>query len=377
MQWSSLHSPDPAATDPASLEAMRRRFVEALRRAEIIALVNAAETADELAAELADELSEAYEAEVVFVAEAVPDEREWRLLAEVGAPGLEPDGLARWGPVLEAMVTERAVAAAGEDLLGRGGRSGLIAAEPLGDNRQLVVGVVRLYTLGFPDSERALLEAIMTSAGHALKRLWGEAERERLIAQLRETMIGTAAALANTLEARDDYTGGHAREIAELAVALGERLGLAGDELEELRFGAIFHDIGKIAVPDEVLRKPAALTAAEWRLMERHTVVGAEILEPIPSLGDVRDLVRHSHERWDGEGYPDGLAGERIPLGSRVIAVVDAWHAMVTDRPYRDAMSAGDADRELRAHAGSQFDPSVVDAFLAARSADGAGPAQD
>ena len=209
----------------------------------------------------------------------------------------------------------------------------------------------------------------MTSVRHAVQRLRGADERDALIEQLRETMIGTAAALANTLEARDDYTGGHAREIAELAVSLGRRLGVADDELDELRFGAIFHDIGKIAVPDEILRKPEPLTPNERALMERHTVVGAEILEPIPTLGSVRALVRHSHERWDGTGYPDGLAGESIPLGSRVIAVVDAWHAMVTDRPYRDALPDEAAELELRANSGSQFDPVVVDAFL-----DGARP---
>jgi putative nucleotidyltransferase with HDIG domain len=178
-------------------------------------------------------------------------------------------------------------------------------------------------------------------------------------------MVGTAAALANALEARDDYTAGHAREIAELAAAVGTRLGMSDDELDELRFGAIFHDIGKIAVPDEVLRKPEPLTEDERGLMERHTIVGAEILEPIPGLGDVRDLVRHSHERWDGTGYPDGLKGDLIPLGSRVISVVDAWHAMVTDRPYREAMGEPDAKGELRANAGLQFDPVVVEAFLA------------
>jgi putative nucleotidyltransferase with HDIG domain len=364
MQWSSLHSHDLTPAD-AGMETMRRRFVEALRRAEVIALVNAAETVDDLAGELAEELSEAYEAEVVFVAESASDEKDWLLLAAVGTDDLSAADLARWGPVLEALVTEGAVEAQGDDLLGCGGRSALLIAEPLGDGRAAVTGVVRLYSLGFLDSERALLEATFTNAAHALRRLRAEDERKRLLEQQRETMVGTAAALANALEARDDYTAGHAREIAELAVAVGERLGWKEGDLEQLRFGAIFHDIGKIAVPDEVLRKPEPLSGPEQVLMERHTIVGAEILEPIPALHPARIMVRASHERWDGAGYPDGLAGEQIPLGSRIIAVVDAWHAMVSDRPYRAAMAASDARRELSDHAGTQFDPHVVATFLA------------
>jgi HD-GYP domain-containing protein (c-di-GMP phosphodiesterase class II) len=364
MQWSSLHSGDPAEAGDVTPDSMRRRFVEALRRAEIIALVNAAASTDELAHELAEELSEAFEAEVVFVIESARA-GDWRILAELGTTDLETDGIARWGPALEALAGGRAVEADGEDLLDMGGRSGLLAAEPMGGGRHLLVGVVRLYPLPFLHSERALLEAVMTSAGHALERLWAQQERERLIAELRETMIGTATALANTLEARDDYTGGHARQIADLAVVLGRRLGINGERLEDLRFGAIFHDIGKIAVPDEILRKPEPLTPDEARLMEQHTIVGAEILAPIPSLANARELVLRSHERWDGQGYPDGLASDQIPLGARVIAVVDAWDAMVSDRPYRDALTLDIARAELEAGAGSQFDPNVVRAFLA------------
>ncbi len=122
--------------------------------------------------------------------------------------------------------------------------------------RGLVVGVVRRYAHDFPEAERALLETVMRSVCLAFQRLWGEEERERLIGELRETMVGTAAALATALDERDDYTGDHARDIAELAVALGERLGVGPQDLDDIRFGAIFHDIGKIAVPDEILRKP-------------------------------------------------------------------------------------------------------------------------
>lgn len=344
--------------------SMRRRFVEALRRAEIMAILNAATTPDVLARELVEELSEAYEAELVFLAEILPGGQDWRILAALGEqPDL--DALMRWGAVLEALVTERAVVAEGEDLLDRGGRSALICAETPPASRGIVAGVVRRYSQDFPEAERALLETVMRSASHAFERLWGEEERERLIAEMRETMVGTAQALATALDERDDYTGDHAREIADLAVALGERLGVEPDELEDLRFGAIFHDIGKIAVPDNILRKPSALSDAERKVMEGHTEAGARILEPIPALNRVRPLVLHSHERWDGRGYPAGLAGEEIPLGARIISVVDAWHAMTTDRVYRSALTTAEASEELRRNAGTQFDPTVVDAFLA------------
>jgi putative nucleotidyltransferase with HDIG domain len=362
MPWSSSPLPDPAAE--GDLDAMRRRFVEALRRAEIIAIVNAATTPAELSRELVEELSEAYEAELVFLAEFEPATETWRILASLGeAPDTE--SLSRWGGLLEALVSDRAVVASGEDLLERGGRSALVRVEEPLPGRRLIAAVIRRYAEEFPDAERALLEAVMRSVAHAFARLWGDEERERLISELRETMLGTASALATALDERDDYTGDHAREIAELAVSLGERLGLGPGELEDLRFGAIFHDIGKIAVPDEILRKPSGLTRAEREVMERHTAVGARILEPIPAFKRVGPLVLHSHERWDGRGYPHGLEGSEIPLGARIIAVVDAWHAMTTDRVYRPAMAANDARAELQKHAGSQFDPGVVEVFLA------------
>ncbi len=362
MPWSSSPSPDPTAED--EMDSMRRRFVEALRRAEIMAIVNAATTPAELALELVEELSEAYEAELVFLAEVPPAQKDWRILAALGeAP--DPEALTHWGAVLEALVSDRAVVASGDNLLERGGRSALIRADGLPADRSLVVGVVRRYSQDFPEAERALLETVMRSATHAFQRLWGEEERERLIGELRETMVGTASALATALDERDDYTGNHAREIADLAVALGERLGVPPDELDDLRFGAIFHDIGKIAVPDEILRKPDSLTDSERQIMERHTEAGARILEPISALDHVRPLVLHSHERWDGTGYPAGLEGASIPLGARIIAVVDAWHAMTTDRIYRAAIPASEAREELQRHAGTQFDPTVVSAFLA------------
>lgn len=364
----SSHSPSPeeSALDLDPIAVMRRRFVEALRRAEIITLVNAATTVDGLARDLCEELCEAFDAEVALVIDCGgPHGRSWSALAATGAATLDLDGLARWGPALAALVDEAPVQASGDDLLGLGGRSALLAGHRSAQGRQVLLGVVRRYQSRFEPPEVALMQAVTRSAGLALDRLWLHDEREALIAQLREAMLGTAEALANALEARDDYTAGHAREIAELAVAVGKGLGMAEAELEELRFAGIFHDIGKIAVPDEILLKPEPLSDDERAVIERHTIVGQQILAPVPKMEAVGRLVRASHERWDGGGYPDGLAGSAIPVGARILAVVDAWHAMVSDRLYQAGVDPAAARAELRAHSGTQFDPDVVEAFLA------------
>ncbi|MGH2655637.1 MAG: diguanylate cyclase [Actinomycetota bacterium] len=181
---------------------------------------------------------------------------------------------------------------------------------------------------------------------------------------LESAYLATVESLANALEAKDEYTGDHARALAEMSMALGEEMGLRGESLKLVRLAALFHDIGKIGVASEILRKPGPLTASERREINKHPAIGAEILEPVPFLQSVRPLVRASHERWDGKGYPDGLAGEAIPLESRIVFVCDAYHAMTTDRPYRAALPAREAVRRLRRCAGTQFDPRVVDAFV-------------
>ncbi|MDX6668331.1 MAG: hypothetical protein QOK04_1711, partial [Solirubrobacteraceae bacterium] len=185
-----------------------------------------------------------------------------------------------------------------------------------------------------------------------------------LYRELELTYVGTAEALAAALEAKDDYTAGHARSIADAAVEVGRALGLDERALRNVRYGAIFHDIGKIAVPDAILHKPGKLTSAEFEVVKRHPIHGEEILAPVPFLNDVRRIVRHDHERWDGAGYPDGLRGPQIPIGARIVFVVDAFHAMVSDRPYRHGMAESEARARLRSSAGSQFDPQVVKAFL-------------
>jgi HD-GYP domain-containing protein (c-di-GMP phosphodiesterase class II) len=142
------------------------------------------------------------------------------------------------------------------------------------------------------------------------------------------------------------------------------RLGLGEAELRDLRFGAVFHDIGKIAVPEAILHKPGPLDADELAQVRRHVLVGEQILAPVDFLAGARRLVRHEHERWDGGGYPDGLAADDIPLGSRIILACDALQAMLSERPYRAAMSLDDACAELRRCAGTQFDPDVVEVLL-------------
>ena len=170
--------------------------------------------------------------------------------------------------------------------------------------------------------------------------------------------------LATTLLERDRYTGDHSEEVVRLTVRVARALALNDDEIERIETAALLHDIGKVGVPDSILHKDGPLDDDEWVLMKEHTVIGERILRAIPGLGGVARIVRHEHERWDGQGYPDGISGNDIPMGSRIILACDAYHAMTSDRPYRQAMSHGDAMRELRKNAGKQFDPQVVEALM-------------
>lgn len=188
--------------------------------------------------------------------------------------------------------------------------------------------------------------------------------------QLRQSYMATVRALANAVEARDAYTGKHAERVAAYGLAIGQRCRtqLAADP--QIEFGFLLHDVGKVAVPDAILYKPGPLDAAERLLMERHPVIGWEILKEIEFLGEAKHVVRSHHERWDGKGYPDGLAGGDIPLAARVFAVADTLDALTTDRPYRPARSLTVARSIIAGAAGTQFDPEVVDAFLAVADAD-------
>ena len=181
---------------------------------------------------------------------------------------------------------------------------------------------------------------------------------------LERTFVSTVEALANALEANDEYTSTHARWIGDLALRVGRAAGVDEARLKQLELGALLHDIGKIGIPSEILAKPGRLTTDERTIVQTHPELGERIIAPIDRLQAVRPIVRHCHERWDGRGYPDGLAGEEIPLESRVIFVCDAYHAMTTDRPYRKRLSHPEALRRLAEGAGTQFDPQVVEAAL-------------
>jgi diguanylate cyclase (GGDEF)-like protein len=182
--------------------------------------------------------------------------------------------------------------------------------------------------------------------------------------RLERTFVSTVEALANALEASDEAVSSHARWITDAALAVGRELGLEGKMLRRLEYAALLHDIGKIGIPQEILNKPGPLTPSERAVIETHPILGDRILAPIERLADVRTIVRACHERWDGDGYPDGLSGEDIPIEARIILVCDAYHAMITDRPYRDRLPQAEARRRLRESAGTQFDPGVVDVFL-------------
>ena len=171
-------------------------------------------------------------------------------------------------------------------------------------------------------------------------------------------------ALANAIEAKDSYTRGHSERLAKLAGACAERMGLPRDEVSAVKLAAILHDVGKIGIPDRILRQSMALTEDEMAWMRRHPQIGADIIGPVEGLHHVAPLIRHHHEKWDGTGYPNGLKSEDIPLGSRIISVADAFEAMVADRVYRPSLGINKALEELRAGRGSHFDPQVVDSFL-------------
>jgi putative nucleotidyltransferase with HDIG domain len=184
-------------------------------------------------------------------------------------------------------------------------------------------------------------------------------------AELATTYDTTIAGWVHALALKDDDTAGHSERVTALAVALAQALGVRGSALEHLRRGAMLHDIGKMGVPDRILRKAGPLEADEWAIMRQHPVYAHRMLASIPFLAPAMNIPHFHHERWDGSGYPAGLVGTAIPFDARIFAVVDVWDALTTNRPYREALSTADARRHLSREAGRLFDPTIVDAFLA------------
>ncbi len=189
-------------------------------------------------------------------------------------------------------------------------------------------------------------------------------KQERARAQeLRASYVATVRALANAVEARDAYTGKHAERVAAYALRIAKEHGTQMADDPQVEFGFLLHDVGKVAIPDAILFKPDPLDATERSLMERHAIVGWEILRGVDWLGEAKLVVRHHHERWDGGGYPDGLVGEGIPLPARIFAVADTLDALTTDRPYRPGKAFPVARGIIDEASGTQFDPAVVAAF--------------
>jgi HD-GYP domain-containing protein (c-di-GMP phosphodiesterase class II) len=238
------------------------------------------------------------------------------------------------------------------------GTDGRFAIAPfVVDGRWGVIAAAIPTRTEYGDRELELLGGLARQAKLALQNAASYETLER-------TFLSTVEALANALEANDEYTSTHARWITDLSLKVGAELGLEPHELKRLELGALFHDIGKIGIPSKILTKSGPLTEEERALVEMHPVLGENILAPIEQLEDVRSIVRSAHEHYDGGGYPDGLAGNDIPLESRIVLACDAFHAMTTDRPYRKALGVDEARRRLVEASGSQFDPQIVDALL-------------
>ncbi len=189
-----------------------------------------------------------------------------------------------------------------------------------------------------------------------------------LTADLRRRTVEALKAFANSIDARDPSTHQHSERVAELARAIAIQMGLPPDEVETIHLSARVHDLGKVGIPDAILFKPGELSDEEYEIIKEHPVISGQIVESFALFQAGYDIIRHHHERWDGRGYPDGLSGEAIPLGARIISVADAYDAMISDRPYRAGLPHEEAVRRIVENRGRQFDPNVVDAFLAVMS---------
>jgi putative nucleotidyltransferase with HDIG domain len=244
-----------------------------------------------------------------------------------------------------------------DSLRGLGYRSLLMLSLTVEGSPYALVEVYDHTQRRFTADELRLAVALASEAGTMVARA-------RMAERLEDAYFATLGALAAALEAKDAYTNDHASEIAEMAGRVCDELGLDSRTTRVVKLGGLLHDIGKIGIPEAILRKPGALTGEEMLVMQRHPDIGARILEPVPYFAELVPLVRSSHERWDGRGYPEGRSADDIPLGSRVIAVCDAFHAMTEDRVYRRALPVPSAIAEIERCAGTQFDPVCARALL-------------
>jgi len=216
----------------------------------------------------------------------------------------------------------------------------------------------------FSDDDTDLLLSIGNHAGIAM-------ENNRLHCALAEAYVSTIAALADAIEAKDPYTRGHCESVAGIAVEVAQKLGWNQTQIDHIRYAALLHDVGKIGIPDGILLKPGRLLPEEYQVIQRHASIGSDLVSRVAAMSDIAPIILHHHERVDGTGYPDGQTGDDISLASRIIGVVDAFDAMTTPRPYREAVAASEALEELKRCAGKQFDEYIVDLVgevLAARA---------
>jgi PAS domain S-box-containing protein/putative nucleotidyltransferase with HDIG domain len=237
-----------------------------------------------------------------------------------------------------------------------------------------VVAGVSCYFEGphtWSKSEKEVFQTFTWQAASALEnaKLYdAQVEAHR---NLEEAYIQMVLALARATDARDEYTGDHSERLAALADGVARALDLPEKEVKDIRWAALLHDIGKIGAPDHILRKPGPLTQQEWVVMQQHPVVGERILLPVERMKEVAQIVRHHQEKWDGTGYPDGLRGEAIPLGARILAVIDTYSAIIDERPYKSPRTSTEAESEIKRCAGTQFDPRIVDVFSRVLHGDG------
>jgi HD-GYP domain-containing protein (c-di-GMP phosphodiesterase class II) len=234
--------------------------------------------------------------------------------------------------------------------------------------RNKVIGVIAVLRRasgdGFSRAESKMLEELAAQAAMAVEQANLFAKVRAYASELELSYDTTLKALSAALDAKDAVTEGHSERVAALTMAIAEEMKVPEDRLVDIQRGALLHDVGKIGVPDAVLRKPRTLSRREWQAMQRHPLLAGILVSKVGFLEGALPILLYHHERYDGGGYPFGLAGERIPLEARIFAVVDAYDAMTSDRPYRKALGRDEAVREIVTHSGSQFDPVVVEAFL-------------
>jgi putative nucleotidyltransferase with HDIG domain len=235
-----------------------------------------------------------------------------------------------------------------------------VLCAPLNDKEQ-VIGTITIANpidgTEFNNSDLELLSTIAAQASIAIRNA-------RLYEEQETTYLNTVQALVSAIEASDAYTRGHSERVTRFSVSLAKKMGIEGDALKQLEQAAVLHDIGKIGIDINLLHKKEKLTPADIDVLKLHPSIGVRILEPISFLGTVREIIEQHHERYDGKGYPNGLAGENWRLEGKILAVCDTYDAMTSDRPYRKALSHEIAIQEIRDHSGTQFDPEVATSFI-------------